>query len=107
MPNKQDEKLVRQLNQHLNDSVDSLDARTLSKLNQARHHAIEQKTQARSNWTISGAFAGILVIITAGWLINTQMPVQQENNLNAGYDDIELIDDLEFISWLAEQDGAS
>ena len=104
--NKPDEKLLQQLNQHLDDSVDALDARTLSKLNQARHRAIEQKTQLRGSWIASAAFATILVIVTAGWLINTQMHTSPQNNINAGYDDIELIDDLEFITWLAEQEGS-
>ena len=86
-----DSRLLQELNQQLDDSVDSLDARTLSKLNQARQRAIESRSHSRTNWIVSGVFASLLVAVSVGVLVNTYSPLQQNNHNMANYDDLELI----------------
>jgi hypothetical protein len=103
-----DEKaLLGKISQRLDDSVESLDAATLSRLNQARHRALETGAQSpqRSSWIVAAAFASVFVVVSVGWLVNTSMPAQDENAVIASSEDLELIDDLEFVSWLAEQDA--
>lgn len=100
--------LLDSISQHLDDSVDALDAVTLSKLNQARHRALETKASHVPNWLPSGAFAAVFIAIAAGWLFTHPPAFMQTPEATAllSDEDIEMIDDLEFVSWLVEQDDA-
>jgi len=107
-----DDRLVQQINQQLDDSVDSLDAGTLSRLNQARHRAIDEKLSGaaarhRSGWLFTGALATVFLVASVVYLSNITMHSPLDNEAFASSDDLELIDDLEFVSWLAAQDEAS
>lgn len=96
----------------LDDSVDSLDAATLSRLNQARQKALDAR---RSN-VFSGSKAGLafasLVVAALVILLWTVTPEQPSAELAQQYEDIdmltadadlELLEDLEFVSWLLEE----
>ena len=102
-----DDKLLLKINQQLDDSIETLDAGTLSKLNQARHHALEQPSSRHFNWMLPAALASIL-IISSLWMINYPTHTQQQAGIASydEYDEMELINDIEFISWLADQDDA-
>jgi hypothetical protein len=102
-------------------SVERLDARTRSRLNQARQRALEEikKGSTRRYWLgvpLGGLAAAALiamVLIRGGG--ESGVP-QQENadlplddfDIVADTDSFEMIQDVEFYSWLAEQTaGAS
>jgi hypothetical protein len=100
----------------LDDSVDSLDAATLSGLNQARQKALGSR---RSN-VFSGNRAGLafasLAVAVLAILLWTATPDQPSAELAQQYEDIdiltadadlELLEDLEFVSWLLEENQAS
>ncbi len=101
----------------LDDSVDALDAATLSRLNQARQRALGagQSKIRRSGLfsdnrfrTVFASFA-VAAIVALLW---TATPQQKPAELAQQYEDIdmltadadfELLEDLEFVSWLLEE----
>ena len=101
-------------------SIDSLDARTLSRLNQARHRALDAAAASRSRrrlwlmWAPAGALAA--GVFAAALLLRgpiddptvaaeTQAPVEL---LAAGEDlDIAAEADLEFYAWAEVADDAT
>ncbi len=101
----------------LDDSVDSLDAATLSRLNQVRQKALNTRRPNFFLATRTGAvFASFTVAALAVLLwttMSTQSPGQQlAQQLSQQYEDIEmltsdadldLLEDLEFVSWLVEE----
>ncbi len=98
----------------LDESVESLDAVTLSRLNQARQKALNSRRETKFTsrlLTAPGAaiFAGfaLLAVITMLWTNTPQQTTPQP--LAQSYEDIqmltsetdlELLQDLEFVSWL-------
>ncbi len=99
--------MLDRISMQLDDSVETLDARTLSRLNVARHRALETRVSSRRHsWMLPAVFASLFVVLSASWLLNTQQAAQTDDQFIASTDDIELIDDLEFVSWLAEQDAS-
>lgn len=109
-----DDNLLTTAQQALNESVDHLDANTLSRLNQARQKALSQKkstTLINIPWTPAGAVAALSVAIVVGSLFLSS-PESSLNNLDevefiASNEEIELAEDLEFVAWLIEQEHAS
>ena len=99
-------------------SVERLDAQTRSRLNQARHRALAEinKGSARRYWfgaPLGGLAAAALIALI---LIRTDgEPPSAENgsvmlddfDIVADADNFELIQDVEFYSWLADQDGGA
>ncbi len=98
----------------LDDSTDNLPAALQSRLTQARHRALEQKSKT-SRWRawlpqpVPGlALAGGLALALVFTLYS---PTQSENRLDdldllATTDQLELYEDLEFYAWLAEEHPA-
>lgn len=118
MKNRNDNKLDRLLRQTAIDSLDSsiehLDARTLSRLNQARHNALAHADRPRplnSQWLKAGAFALLLVTIFNGWLFMSGPDMEQMNTddfeLIVANEDYELIRELDFVAWMIEEENAS
>lgn len=98
----------------LDQSVEHLDAHTLSRLNQARHRALAQAPGPRllgSQWFKVATVAVLLVTVINGWLLFTAPEVQQMNaedlELLIADDDFELLQDMEFIAWMLEEEHAS
>jgi hypothetical protein len=102
-------------------SVERLDARTRSRLNQARQRALDEikKGSARRYWLgvpLGGLAAAALIaalLIRGGGesaaphLENGNLPLD-DFDIVADADSFEMIQDVEFYSWLAEQGaGAS
>lgn len=101
-----------------NDSVERLDARTRSRLNQARQHALEEakKGSARRYWLAAplgglaaAALVALILIRTGGESVT---PGAEESamalddfDIVADGDSFELIQDVEFYSWLPDQTG--
>jgi hypothetical protein len=100
-------------------SVESLDGRTQSKLTQARHAALEELKPARSRAWGRGraALAGVTAAAAmAAWIghANLGAPASETGELPLDDFDIvaeapnlELLEDVEFYAWIAEQPGQS
>lgn len=99
-------------------SVEALDARSRSKLNQARQRALEELRHARPvPWRVLVPAGGLAVAATLAILIGlysgangggdtaTAVPLD-DLEIVAGGEAIEMIEDVEFYSWLAEQGGS-
>ncbi len=95
-------------------SIDKLDAQTLSRLNQARQKALSQNERAlfaNIPWLPAGSLAMLSIAVVVGSLFLSS-PDTSFNNLDeaefmASNEDIELMQDLEFIAWLIEEEHAS
>jgi Protein of unknown function (DUF3619) len=111
-----DDKLPNQIKQILDDSVNNLDAATLSRLNQARHKALENKSRWHSLklQLPATALAAITVAVIVGsiWTIQSQQNNQIITNTN--YEDLELIssnvevdllEEIDFVTWLVDADA--
>ena len=98
----------------LDESIEHLDANTLSRLNQARHRALDQAEKPRwfnPPWLKAATFAVLLVTIINGWLFLSTPNVEQMNTddfeLIIASEDFELIQELDFVAWMIEQEHAS
>lgn len=99
--------------EQLDDSVNSLDAATLSRLNQARQKALNTPRPNFFLATGTGAvFASFTVAVLIVLLWTTMSSPPREQQLAQQYEDIDmltsdadldLLEDLEFVSWLIEE----
>ncbi len=113
---KKDEKFSSEAKAAFDASVDALDAATLSKLNQGRQRALAEIERTRRRWSIWAPASGVAAAVLVAVMI-AQSPVTiDEAELPAaaadmeillGEDSIEMLEDLEFYSWLdvAELEG--
>ena len=118
MNDKQDElkdPLLRKVTRQLDDSVENLDAETLSKLKQARSKALlhVKDTPGRRIQPIWGgmATASVAVVVAVLWL-GGESP--QMNTMGVGdlelltsAESLELYEEYEFYQWLDDEDLAS
>ena len=95
----------------LNESTDNLDGATLSRLHQARSKAIESsgvKSPWWFGWTTAGAVAASLTVGII-YFDQQQMPplpnIYEDELQQAAAEELELIDDLDFIAWLVLEEG--
>src|ERR1044072_4550790 len=99
------------------DSVGRLDARTRSRLNQARQHALSElnKGTARRYW-LAAPPGGLAVAVVLAIVIMTGRETAAPNqdsgalplddfDIVADADSLELLQDVEFYSWMAEASG--
>ena len=93
------------------DSVERLDARTRSKLTQARNRALDEVRKGarrRWIWAPAGGFA-LAAVVAVGvvlWPGRTQVPspaALEDLEIVADSDNLELLQDVEFYAWLDEQ----
>jgi hypothetical protein len=99
------------------DSVGRLDARTRSRLNQARQQALTElnKRTSRRYWVtapLGGLAAATVIAIVMMTGRETGAPTQDSAGLPlddfdivADADSLELLQDVEFYSWMAEASG--
>jgi len=98
------------------ESLARIDARTRSRLTQARHAALDELNRRHSSrwlWAPAGGLAAAAAI--AAFLIarpgiestTPGTPPLEELEAVAGVENIELLEDVEFYAWLAEQNGAT
>ena len=111
--NDRDKEFSRKARAAFDASVDELDAATLSRLNRSRHEALaELQSPARhfSRWApATGVAAAVLIAV-----IVTQLPTTESDALTSsvvndieillGEDSIEMLEELEFYSWLDAAD---
>ena len=91
-------------------SVDSLDGATLSRLNQSRHRALEhgaRRPQAVLNrhWMPAAGVAGAAAVVIGVWTFSQQpnevLPsAATDLEIILELDDFEMLEDLEFYSWV-------
>lgn len=111
MNNDPFEEKVRQA---LDKSAETLDQETLSSLNQIRQQALNTSTSAntrpRFQWALWGPVGGLVtaVIVAAMWVgdpaVTPQSPID-DLELLASEDDLELMEEIEFVAWLLEQEN--
>jgi negative regulator of sigma E activity len=113
--NEQDKEQFAEKSKALfDDSVERLDAATLSQLNQARHRALEEVAAARprTQWLrwmpVTGVAAAAVVAVM---VMNVPVAVQTgESIMTTDFellledDNLEMFEDLEFYSWLEAAD---
>lgn len=104
------------IRQGLDESVDALDANTLSKIRQIRAQAIElanDKSSAdlfgnKQRLLIGGFATACVMVLAVVLLLNSPTSIQtvpvDEIELISSSDNFELYEDLEFYEWL-EEDG--
>ena len=103
-----DEAFNKQAKASFDETVEQLDAATLSKLNRARHAALAEMQQPTRQWSrwmpATGVAAAVLVAVMV-----MQNPAGFDEPLPAavadmeillGEDSLEMLEDLEFYSWL-------
>ena len=110
MNEKDNERFVEKASELFDDSVERLDAATLSQLNQARHRALEEagRSSPQAQWLrwvpVTGVAAAAVVavmVINAPVSTMTDEPITATDfELLLEDDNLEMFEDLEFFSWL-------
>ena len=112
--NKTDENWVQQTKEAFDQSVDGLDAATLSRLNRGRQAALAEAAQPHRQWLrwipATGVAAAVLLAV-----VTIQSPGDVEVisapatdlEILLGEESIEMLEDLEFYSWLETQEDES
>jgi transposase len=104
----------RRTKRTFDESVAALDAATRSRLTQARHRALEERTAVRAGWRWSLVPAGTLAAtaLVAWFTVGQRPPATDAVQATAlddleillGEEDLEMLDEeLEFYGWLEEQ----
>lgn len=93
-------------------SIERLDARTRSRLTQARHAALDElrrsRPRARWLWVSAGGLTAVALAVLIGSWPGTEpaapraLPLE-DFDLVADSENLELLQDVEFYAWLAEE----
>jgi len=94
---------------NFDESVDEIDAATLSRLNRSRHEALAELGRHKYRWSVwmpaTGVAAAVLVavmIIQSPTAVDTPDAAMNVTDLEIllGEDSIEMLEELEFYSWI-------
>ncbi|MDJ0794496.1 MAG: hypothetical protein QNI98_09650 [Woeseiaceae bacterium] len=112
---KSNDKFADKAKSLFDDSVDSLDASTLSTLNQGRHRALEALNTGPSplwRWApaagvTAAVLVAVLVTLEEPQVVDTMPESVADMEILLGEDSIEMLEDLEFYAFIdmLEQDG--
>ena len=108
-----DKALLKTAVDSLDQSIEQLDGYTLSRLNQARHRALDQSARPRlfnTQWLKAGAVAAVIFTVVNGWMMFSPSNTPQMNTDDFDIvvnEDYELMQDLDFVAWLIAQEHAS
>lgn len=113
---KTDEQFSSEAKAAFDESVDALDAATLSKLNRGRQRALEELERPGRRWSTWAPATGVAAAVLVAVMIAqspvsidaTELPAAvADMEILLGEDSIEMLENLEFYSWLdaAELDG--
>lgn len=111
-----DERFARKAKSLFDDSVERIDAATLSRLTQSRHKALEQLERSsgrapRAFWVPAiGLAAALLVAVLilrmpANTIEPLDQPLAQDFDILLEEDSLEMFEELEFYSWLELADA--
>ena len=105
------DELEKESGRLLDEHADALDASTLSKLHQARNAAVEgagtSKLHVPMPWIAAGAAASGLLVAVLFMDRQTPAPlpaIYSDPVQPAAAEEMELLDDLEFMAWLVLED---
>ena len=114
MRNKSDDKFLQEAKARFDESVDGLDAATLSTLNQGRHRALEEAGRSHPavlRWVpVTGvavaALVGVMVLQPEPAGVDSLPATVDDMEILLGEDSIEMLENLEFYAWIdaLEQD---
>ena len=94
----------------LDESINGLDAATLSKLHQARNIALDQESQGvpLRQWGFGGAvLSSFLLMGIYFYQLTPPLPeIYADPIQQASAENIELLDDLEFFAWLLLEESS-
>ena len=109
MSKHNEDELTTNITQTLDESVDTLDANTLSRIRQIRARAVDKAEIRLVNWSgvMSGALATACVMFFAVMiLLQSPTPMQtvplDDLEFISSSENLELFEDLEFYEWLEE-----
>lgn len=110
-----EQEFVTQVRDALDDSVERIDAETRHNIIAARQQALaqhKQNTFFASSWS-KAAIATTLSIFVAVLIVKTQLPgsIEEESiesmELMAAQDTLDMYEELEFYTWLADEDATT
>ena len=113
--NPSDEEFAKRAKTVFDQSVDGLDAATLSKLNRGRQAALAAATPNRRQWLVWAPAGGVAAAALVAAVV-MQNPTMQNPDLEGfetaagdleillGEESIELFEELEFYAWLESAD---
>lgn len=112
--NNHERVFVDRVRRTLDDSVDNLDARTLTQLTQARHRALEEaksKPYIRRRpflFSMAGLVTATVVVALAIFLVRNPIRPEyysaiEDVEILAASENPEFFADMEFYAWLAEE----
>ena len=108
---KTDEPISKRAKQAFDKSVDELDAATLSRLNRGRHAALAEAGRPQQAWlrwmpATGVAAAALLAIFMLQGPADIEAITAPASDLEIllGEESIEMLEDLEFYSWLDDED---
>ena len=109
--NESDDKFAKQAKALFDESVDRLDAETLSTLNRRRHAALEAARGGLPAWQRWAPAVGATAVVVVAVMLATPRPDAvdvvplDDMDILLGEDSIEMLEDLEFYAWMESQDG--
>ncbi len=109
--NESDDKFAREAKALFDESIDRLDAATLSALNRRRQAALEAARKERREWLrwapAFGVTAAIVVAVMVALPRTDVVDVVPPDDMDIllGEDSIEMLEELEFYAWMELQDG--
>ena len=102
-----DEKVTRQAKDAFDRSVDRLDAATLSRLNRGRQAALAEVSRPREAWLrwipatgLAAAMLLAVMVLQSPAEIDAVSAPAADLDILLGEESIEMLEDLEFYSWL-------
>ena len=111
----EERRFAERAKQRFDDSVERLDAATLSRLNRSRHAALAEIAAQRGNarwrrWmpvtglAAAAAIAAVLIVQPYGVDLPEATDDVTDFEILLGDDSLEMIEDLEFYSWIGTTD---
>ena len=107
-----EDELNKNIKQSLDDSVDALDANTLSKIRQVRSQAMERvgtrKINTWQGFLVGGLATTSVMVLAVVLLLNSPTSVEplpvDDIEFISSSDNLEILEEFEFYEWL-EEDG--
>jgi hypothetical protein len=108
-----EQRLVDNIRQRMDQSVNALDGQTLSRLNRIRHAALEHRQARASRMLLPfGGFVTACVLVVSVMMFTPGTPdteavpsAMEDLDILTSSDSLDLYEDYEFYQWLAENDA--